>query len=164
MHRYDVCIHASVTNLVTCGIWSGLISRNTFLGPQNAIIEINGSFFLDDEKGDLLEPFNQVGLNRYSVETLRYADIISSCFLSIYTAVHWNTFAGSVPIWCTRDVLFPFVVNTSIQAALTSEIGPETATVALGKCIDSVGSPRTLTPDIAGIGVRFKLCSFLEFR
>lgn len=96
----SVFMHPS-TNLVTCGIWSALIIRNTFLGPQNAIIEINGSFFLDDEKGDLLEPFNQVGLNRDGVETLRYADIISSCFLSIYTAVHWNIFAGSVqgPQW-----------------------------------------------------------------
>lgn len=146
------------TNLVTCGIWTEMISLKAYLGPQVVIRDERdvSSFFRDSNGTDLLEPFHSVGLTRGNTEIHRYADIISSCLIDIYGPIqsHFSAAEGSVPMSCTRNQLFPFVhVGSDYEGGPLERLPSEM--LAVNTCVHAICSPRTLSSDIAGIGVRF---------
>lgn len=160
-------MHKSANNLVTCGIWTTLVSQYTFLGPGNTILEPEspsktGHISTFDATSDL-KSYETFGLDFNNTDTPTYADTISNCLTDIYHVVKQNTFAadGSAPAACTRNKLFPFQ-STYTLPLLPTDPGDLTTSGASGSpslrtCIDAICAPRTLNPDLPGIGVRLSL-------
>ena len=95
--------------LVTCGLWSTLVSSLTYDGLGNALLPPN-----DTKSLTLLKPFNAVGLDLDDIPyTLSYADEISDCLVEIYSDVKQFSFAddGTIPANCSRNDIFPFGTN-----------------------------------------------------
>lgn len=129
-------------NLVTCGLWSTLLSAYTVFGPNNSLLSND-----NNRSTDLLGPFEGVGLGLHVLEyATSYADIISTCFQLLYFNAKFFTYSddGSTVAACTREVLFPLGSNTNSTAPAVS---------ALQECLEAICSPITLNPDLAGIGV-----------
>lgn len=92
--------------LVTCGLWSTLVSSLTYDGLGNVLLPPN-----DTRSLTLLEPFNAVGLNLDDIPyTLSYADTISDCLVEIYSDVKQFSFSddGTIPANCSRNDILPF--------------------------------------------------------
>ena len=129
-------------NLVTCGLWSTLLSAYTVFGPDNSLV-LNEK----DQSLDLLGRFEPVGLGLDVLEyATSYADIISSCFQLLFYNAKFFTYSddGTTVSACTREVLFPLGSNTNSTVPVQS---------ALQECLEAICSPITLNPDLAGIGV-----------
>lgn len=95
--------------LVTCGLWSTLVSSLTYDGLGNALLPPN-----DTKSLTLLKPFNAVGLDLDDIPyTLSYADEISDCLVEIYSDVKQFSFSddGTIPANCSRNDIFPFGTN-----------------------------------------------------
>lgn len=68
------------SNLVTCGLWSTILTAYTTFGPGNALLPNQ-----NDESAVLFNRFEEVGLNLGSIEyASAYADTISSCLQLLY--------------------------------------------------------------------------------
>ncbi|CAD6590710.1 MAG: hypothetical protein ASARMPREDX12_004641 [Alectoria sarmentosa] len=110
--------------LVTCGLWSTLVSSLTYDGLGNALLPPN-----DTKSLTLLKPFNAVGLDLDDIPyTLSYADEISDCL--------------------------PIVQGmTFFLSARTGSAGWASTVSSLRTCMSYICNPVTLNPDLAGIGV-----------
>ena len=131
-------------NLVTCGLWSTLLSSYTFFGPNNTLLPNDNS-----NSTSLLSPFKDIGLSLGVLDyATAYADTISTCLQLLYYNAKFFTYSddGTTSTACTREVLFPLGSNTNTSTPITS---------ALQTCLEAICSPITLNPDLAGIGVRF---------
>ena len=130
------------SNLVTCGLWTSLASASSELNADNVWVQSNDSSY---EK--VLQHFEGVNLTNDTFKyASSYAALISDCMEIIYLNVKENSFSddGQVPSACTKEQLFPLG---------SAEDAVQYPTKALGDCIDSICSPLTLNPDLAGIGV-----------
>lgn len=68
----------SPIKLVACGLWSSLINEHMYRGP-------GGTLTLTSNATDLLEDFQDVGLNTSDLEwTQTYSDAISACLFNPY--------------------------------------------------------------------------------
>lgn len=95
--------------LVTCGLWSTLVSSSTYVGSGNVLLPPN-----DTESLNLLKSFNAVGLDLNDIPyTISYADKISDCLVEIYSDVRQFSFSddGTMPANCSRNDIFPFGTN-----------------------------------------------------
>lgn len=98
-------------------------------------------------------PYQAVGLNASDYQLApMFADIISSCFIYMYTtAVSYSIHDdGMVNLECTKPEMFPSLFSSSDTRVPT----PGDGRSALETCLDALCSPRTLDPDLSGIGVR----------
>ena len=130
-------------NLVTCGLWSTLLSSYTAFGPNNSLVANN-----NENSTDLFNQFSELGLDLSVLDyATSYADTISTCFQLLYYNAKFFTYSddGTTVEACTREVLFPLGSNTNSSTPITS---------ALQTCLSAICSPITLNPDLAGIGVR----------
>ncbi len=130
--------------LVTCGLWSTLVSSMTYVGRNNVLLPPN-----DTKSLSLLAPFKAFGLDVDDIPyTLSYADKISDCLVEIYSDVKQFSFSddGTMPANCSRSYIFPFGTNAG-AAGWTSTVS------SLNTCMNYVCNPVTLNPDLAGIGV-----------
>ena len=122
------------SNLVTCGIWTTIVGANYSHNPFDP-------YFLQ-----LMPTFASVGLVPSIYQyTASYADTISDCLGFIYHNIKEWSFAdnGDTAAACTRNDLFPILTQ-----------GPVNSTIqALDDCLNSICSPLTMNPDLAGIGV-----------
>ena len=123
---------------------------------------------------DVFEHFQAVGLDSSVLPyTQSYAGTISSCFLETYVGVNaWSVYDDDdvVPSRCRVDSIFPSLAllpqlgEDRKISNQTFEISIDLALRSLGKCLAALCSPRTLNPDIAGIGVGFLSdAEFIEF-
>ena len=129
-------------NLATCGLWSTVLSAYTVFGPDNSLLPN-----YNDNSTDLFDRFEKVGLDQSVLQyATSYADTISTCFQLLYYNAKFFTYSddGDTVAACTREQLFPLGSNTNTSTIVTS---------ALGSCLESICSPITLNPDLAGIGV-----------
>lgn len=129
-------------NLVTCGIWTSLLSASTVSDSDNILKFNNNSDFTNH-----LVLFAGTGLNSSVFQYAPlYAGLISDCFEVIYTNVKRLSYAdnGQVPSACTKSQLFPLGSNDNSTFYIID---------ALKDCIDLICSPLTLNPDLAGVGV-----------
>ena len=139
-------------NLVTCGVWSTLLSAYTAFGPNNTLVPND-----DKESIDLFNRFGDVGLGIGVIEyATAYADIISTCFQLLYYNARFFTYSddGSTIGACTREVLFPLGSNMNSSTPIIS---------ALQTCLAAICSPITLNPDLAGIGVRVSVSNARKY-
>ena len=126
-------------NLVTCGLWSSLTPGYLARFPI------------------LLQQFESVGLNQSNeilVSTSRA--LISSCFSAMDASIGSGTGAQCAPykLFPTSGVdtnrapykLFP---TSGVDTNLTSPVKD---------CTEAICNPRRLSPDVAGIGVRYARC------
>ncbi|KAM0805355.1 hypothetical protein BDR22DRAFT_394050 [Usnea florida] len=125
------------SNLVTCGIWTTIVAAS---GAN----ESNNPF--DPDPLNLMPAFASHGLVPSIYQyTASYADTISDCLGFIYHNIKEWSFAdnGDTAAACTRNDLFPILTQ-----------GPVSSTIrALDDCLNSICSPLTMNPDLAGIGV-----------
>lgn len=134
-------LYAQSTNLVTCGLWTNLAIAGSDY-DNNVILHPVDSSLIQD----LSSVFEEVNLNTTDLQNARnYADTITNSFLTIYQLVKASSFAdnGNVPVACSKECLFPFT------SALVGGGGS-----SLWDCVQTICSPLTLDPDLAGIGVR----------
>jgi len=131
-------------NLLTCGLWS-TIASHYYAAPtaRNDLSQADDSgIALYNER---LGPFDDVGLDSDSLRILsNVAEAIASCFASLYLFSRYPSVAddGNVAVECTQDILFSPPVDS---------FGWEVSAIA--GCLGKICSPRTLNPDIAGVGV-----------
>lgn len=95
--------------LVTCGLWSTLVSSLTYVGSGNVLLPPN-----DTESLSLLKSFNAIGVDLNDIPyTISYADEISDCLIEIYSDVKQYSFSddGTIPGNCSRNDVFPFGTN-----------------------------------------------------
>ena len=131
-----------VENLVTCGLWTTLISAYTTIGPENYLVP-NGN----SQSTHLLEQFKELGFHGdVNERALAVADSISSRLQLLYFDAKFLTSSndGTTPLACTRSILFPLGSNSS---------STDRTLQALRNCLQAICSPITLNPDLAGIGV-----------
>lgn len=129
-------------NLVNCGLWSTYLSAYTEFDSDHAL-----TLNHNPPPVSLYNQFKKVGLDLGLIEyALSYADTISSCLQLFYYNAKFFTHAddGTTTTACTREVLFPLGSNRNTSTPTTK---------ALQECIQSICSPITLNPDLAGIGV-----------
>lgn len=125
------------SNLVTCGIWT------TIVGARGANEGLNP---FDPDLLQLMPTFANFGLVPSIYQyTVSYADTISNCLEFIYHNIKEWSFSdnGDTAEACTGNDLFPFLTQGYVSST----------TQALEDCLKSICSPRTLNPDLAGIGV-----------
>ena len=143
-----VCNHTlslyspAVDNLVTCGLWTTLISAYTTVGPGNYLVPNS-----NDQSTHLLERFQDLGFNGdVHEQALAVADSISSRLQLLYFDAKFLTSSsdGTTPSACTRSCLFPLGSNSN---------STDRSLQALRSCLQAICSPVTLNPDLAGIGV-----------
>lgn len=129
-------------NLVTCGLFTSIVSAFTYLGPNNTLVPNNDSH-LDHLTSPA--PWKELISNEAQYAPL-YADVIGDCLEVVYYNIKEYSFSddGHVAAACTRDQLFPFGSNSN---------DTHTTTSALGDCLNEICSPLTLNPDLAGVGV-----------
>lgn len=131
-----------VDNLVTCGLWTTLVSAYTTIGPENYLVP-NGNA----QSTHLLEQFKELGFNGdVNEQALAVADSISSRLQLLYFDTKFLTSSndGTTPLACTRSTLFPLGSNSN---------STDHTLQALRSCLQAICSPVTLNPDLAGIGV-----------
>ena len=131
-----------VDNLVTCGLWTTLISAYTTIGPENYLVPNS-----NEQSILLLERFRGLGFNGAIHEhALAVADSISLRLQLLHFDAKFLTSSndGMTPVACTRSKLFPLGSNSN-STNHTSQ--------ALRSCLQAICSPITLNPDLAGIGV-----------
>lgn len=135
-------------NLVNCGRWSALVISASPLeqGPNHTII-INDKSIQDE-----IIAYEAVGLNASDYHLApESADIISTWLAYMYTSVVSFSFLDDhkVKLECTRAKMFPGMFSTTGYSTGSFEDGR----AALATCLDSLCSPITLNPELAGIGV-----------
>ena len=165
------------SNLLTCGTWATIASvftdvsstdshtvNETFsVGLFDGFRAVNGSVT------SIFDDFQAVGLDSSVLPYTRsYTDTISECFLETYLGVNaWSVSNDDaiIPAFCRVDSMFPFSAmlkrggglrdfsNQTLDSSINSALG------ALRPCVAALCSPRTLNPDIAGIGVSLPLSS-----
>lgn len=153
-------------NLVVCGLWTQVIAYATYIGPGNSILLPNNYsnpfevYALEDGTFEAIDPtpFQAIGLNVNNTDTPSYADIVSGCFMDIYSTVNVNASSGAdtVPTACTKNSLFPLLTNeswTGLQFSSMLEDQGKSVPYTVRDCIDAICSPRTVNADVAGIGV-----------
>ena len=131
-----------VDNLVTCGLWTTLISACTTVGPDNCLVPNS-----NEQSIHLLDQFRRLGFNGNTHEhALAVADNISWRLQLLHFNAKFLTFSnnGMTPVACTRSELFPLGSNSS---------STDHTLQALRSCLQAICSPITLNPDLAGIGV-----------
>ncbi len=131
-----------VNNLVTCGLWTTLISAYTTIGPENCLVSNN-----NDKSTHLLEQFQELGFNGdVHEQALAVADSISWRLQLLHYDAKFLTSSndGTTPVACTRNILFPLGSNSNSTNHTLQ---------ALRSCLQTICSPVTLNPDLAGIGV-----------
>ncbi|KAK0508631.1 hypothetical protein JMJ35_008907 [Cladonia borealis] len=129
-------------NLVTCGLWTTLISAYTTIGPGNYLVPNS-----NNQSTHLLKQFQELGFNDdVHEQALAVADSISSLLQRLYFDAKFLTSSndGTTPSACTRSTLFPLGSNSS---------STDHSLQALRSCLQAICSPVTLNPDLAGIGV-----------
>lgn len=129
-------------NLVTCGLWTTLISAYTTIGPGNYLVPN-----CNNQSTHLLKQFQELGFNDdVHEQALAVADSISSRLQLLYFDAKFLTSSndGSTPLACTRSILFPLGSNSN---------STDHTLQALRTCLQAICSPVTLNPDLAGIGV-----------
>ena len=134
-------------NLVTCGLWTTLISAYTTIGPGNYLVPNS-----NNQSTHLLKQFQELGFNDdVHEQALAVADSISSLLQLLYFDAKFLTSSndGTTPSACTRSTLFPLGSNSN---------STDHSLQALRSCLQAICSPVTLNPDLAGIGVS----SFLQ--
>ena len=133
-------------NLETCGLWA-MIAAAPNAADKDALIDYNLS----------LSSFDAVGLNSSAVGSIsNITEIVASCFAALYLARSSNTFAadGTVALACTEDNLFPLNNNPGHEVdPSVFQSWEETTLSGITACLERICSPRTLDPDIAGVGV-----------
>lgn len=130
--------HTLPKNLLTCGLWSSL----TMLDYYNALMNSEPS----DQVQALLQSFGQVGLDA-SNATYAYAarNAVSTCMGTLDEVTRVRSYQGDASFRgaCSEQMLFP-----SLSLELSTNLS-----MPLQACVDAICSPRTLNPDLGGIGV-----------
>ena len=126
-------------NLLICGLWVMVSSNNPYTSPNGS--QLNASDPLSVSSA--FAPFQNVGFDTSSLEaTATYGELISAILLRIYVAVRRSTTSddGTIPWSCTTVSLFDLGGQEGVSSGFSG-------------CLDAICSPRTLNPDLAGIGV-----------
>lgn len=128
------------SNLATCATWSSYINENALPRGNN-----------------LTEAFSAVGLYLNDSASSIYANTIAQCFIDFYAAGKHTQLLTDlmIPAECTSARIFP---NRTTDPYLIGILKEPDSGVRLGissakNCIEAICSPRTLDPDLAGIGV-----------
>lgn len=131
-----------VDNLVTCGLWTTLISAYTTIGPENCLVPNS-----NEQSIHLLDHFRMLGFHGdVHEQALAVADSISGRLQHLHFDAKFLTSSndGTTPVACTRSILFPLGSNSNSTNHTLQ---------ALRSCLQAICSPITLNPDLAGIGV-----------
>ena len=131
-----------VDNLVTCGLWITLIGAYTTISPDNCLVPNN-----NNQSTRLLGQFRHLGFNGdVHKHALAVADSISWRLQRLHfdAKILTSSNDGMTPVACTRSELFPLGSNSNSTNHTLQ---------ALRSCLQTICSPITLNPDLAGIGV-----------
>ncbi|KAG8531221.1 uncharacterized protein KY384_004579 [Bacidia gigantensis] len=158
--------HASrttVNNLATCGLWTTLATRRNYYSDRianwNSTPEFIGSdsakrFALNVQMLD-----NDIGrLSHWSLDWQNLQYVVASrnaivkelgfAFSSSKVGTYEDTIA--FPYSCTGDGLFPPLEDDGVEL----DRAPVQQNFELQSCIRQICAPRTVNPELGGIGVR----------
>ena len=133
-------------NLVNCGLWSS-INNPLEIGTNQTDYKWNTTIYNDHLQNSsidaLLAPFAAIGLSNDQSLAIATRNVIGNCFSALYALTRSGSSQddGRVIANCTTDSLFPALF-----------LG-DNITAPLGDCLDAICSPKTLNPDLGGIGV-----------
>ena len=133
-------------NLLTCGLFASLTLLNQYTLTRNPLGTYNDShaFYVP-----LLARFNDVGLNSTDQDYGFVArNAVSAAMTWLQQITKIQTYRGNLLLEgaCSEQALFPYALP-SFNPDLPRH---------LRDCVDAICAPRTLDPDLGGIGVRMQ--------
>ena len=138
-------------NLATCGLWALMVNVCS-RSPQRM-------------HNDGLEAFVPLGLD---YQNATYASTATKAVSAVLSAFYLRTSSSTsgyderIPLFCSEQQLFPLFTQESplydIDRFRTYSGANSNAVLPLWYCVEKICSPRSLDPDLGGIGVGHAQC------